>query len=610
MQRTTDKIRGITRQSTVRDVLRYFWQGMKPYKWLYLLTLVLFMIASVESIVSPIFYKKILDTITTVQDKNAAIPVLIYYIVIILILGVVNWLAYRIATIIYNTIEAKVMASLRQQAFNYMIEHSYTFFANNFTGSLVQRINRFARAFESLTDSIAWSLVPLTINVIGVTIVLFFVKPIIGAMIIVLTILFVIFNYFFAQWKVKYDIQMAESDSKVTATLSDNVTNHNSVQLFNGQYDESSYVKTVTDDQARISYFTWNIGSIIDAVQAGLLVIAEFVLFYMAIRYWQQGRITVGTFILIQSYFIVLGSRLWDFSRIIRSLYQAFADGKEMVDIMIAQHEIKDLPAATNLEVTQAHIEFKDVTFSFNQTRDVLKNVSLTIVGGEKVALIGPSGAGKSTFVRLLLRLYEVSGGSIIIDGQDIRHVTQKSLRDNLSLVPQDPILFHRSLKENIRYGKRGASDEEVMAAAKLAHCEEFIKDLPQGYDTFVGERGIKLSGGERQRIAIARAILKNAPILILDEATSSLDSASEHLIQDALENLMKGKTVIVIAHRLSTIRKMDRIIVLEGGKIREEGTHDELLGRSDSLYQKLWNLQAGGFIPAITEEEVENLEK
>jgi ABC-type multidrug transport system fused ATPase/permease subunit len=426
MQRTTDKIRGITRQSTVRDVLRYFWQGMKPYKWLYLLTLVLFMIASVESIVSPIFYKKILDTITTVQDKNAAIPVLIYYIVIILILGVVNWLAYRIATIIYNTIEAKVMASLRQQAFNYMIEHSYTFFANNFTGSLVQRINRFARAFESLTDSIAWSLVPLTINVIGVTIVLFFVKPIIGAMIIVLTILFVIFNYFFAQWKVKYDIQMAESDSKVTATLSDNVTNHNSVQLFNGQYDESSYVKTVTDDQARISYFTWNIGSIIDAVQAGLLVIAEFVLFYMAIRYWQQGRITVGTFILIQSYFIVLGSRLWDFSRIIRSLYQAFADGKEMVDIMIAQHEIKDLPAATNLEVTQAHIEFKDVTFSFNQTRDVLKNVSLTIVGGEKVALIGPSGAGKSTFVRLLLRLYEVSGGSIIIDGQDIRHVTQK----------------------------------------------------------------------------------------------------------------------------------------------------------------------------------------
>jgi ATP-binding cassette subfamily B protein len=608
MQRTTDKIRGITRQSTVRDVLRYFWQGMKPYKWFYLLTLVLFMIASVESIVSPIFYKKILDTITTVQDKNAAIPVLIYYIVIILILGVVNWLAYRIATIIYNTIEAKVMASLRQRAFNYMIEHSYTFFANNFTGSLVQRINRFARAFESLTDSIAWSLVPLLVNIIGITIVLFFVKPIISTVIIVLTILFVIFNYFFATWKVKYDIQMAESDSKVTATLSDNVTNHNSVQLFNGQYDESSYVKTVTDDQARISYFTWNIGSIIDAVQAGLLVIAEFVLFYMAIRYWQQGRITVGTFILIQSYFIVLGSRLWDFSRIIRSLYQAFADGKEMADIMIASHEIKDVPAASTLNVTQAQIEFKDVTFSFNQTRDVLKNVSLTIVGGEKVALIGPSGAGKSTFVRLLLRLYEVSGGSIFIDGQDIRHVTQKSLRDNLSLVPQDPILFHRSLKENIRYGKRGASDEEVMAAAKLAHCQEFIKDLPQGYDTFVGERGIKLSGGERQRIAIARAILKNAPILILDEATSSLDSASEHLIQDALENLMKGKTVIVIAHRLSTIRKMDRIIVLEEGKIREEGSHDELLKRPDSLYQKLWNLQAGGFIPAITEEEVENL--
>jgi ABC-type multidrug transport system fused ATPase/permease subunit len=265
---------------------------------------------------------------------------------------------------------------------------------------------------------------------------------------------------------------------------------------------------------------------------------------------------------------------------------------------MHTPHEIKDLPGAKELAVSLAKIEYKDVHFSFNQTREVLKGIDLTIHQKEKIALIGPSGAGKSTFVKLLLRLYDLTSGEIAIDDQDIKHVTQESLRKNISLVPQDPILFHRTLKENIRYGRRDATDEEVYEAARLAHCDEFIRGLPQGYDTYVGERGIKLSGGERQRVAIARAILKNAPILILDEATSSLDSESEFLIQDALDTLMKGKTVIVIAHRLSTIRKMDRIIVLEDGKIREEGTHDYLLGQEESLYKKLWNLQAGGFIP------------
>jgi ABC-type multidrug transport system fused ATPase/permease subunit len=223
--------------------------------------------------------------------------------------------------------------------------------------------------------------------------------------------------------------------------------------------------------------------------------------------------------------------------------------------------------------------------------------VSLEIAPGQKVALVGPSGAGKTTFVRLLLRLYDVTDGSICIDGQDIRSVTLESLRHAVSLVPQDPVLFHRTLMENIRYGRFDATDDEVIAAAKLAHCHEFIEALPEKYETYVGERGIKLSGGERQRVAIARAILKNAPILILDEATSSLDSHSESLIQDALDVLMGGKTVLVIAHRLSTIRKMDRILVVDEGGIKEDGSHDELLQNDSSLYKQLWNLQAGGFM-------------
>ncbi|MEK7160774.1 MAG: ATP-binding cassette domain-containing protein, partial [Patescibacteria group bacterium] len=256
------------------------------------------------------------------------------------------------------------------------------------------------------------------------------------------------------------------------------------------------------------------------------------------------------------------------------------------------------------LAVSGGEVVFKEVIFSFSDAkeRDVLRSINLKIQGGEKIALVGPSGSGKTTLVRLLLRFYDVVSGGIFVDGQNIQNVVLASLRDNIALVPQDPILFHRTIKENIRYGREAASDEEVVNAARLAHCDEFISGLSQKYETFVGERGIKLSGGERQRVAIARAILKNAPILILDEATSSLDSHSESLIQSALDNLMKGKTTIVIAHRLSTIRKMDRIIILEKGTIIEEGTHQELILK-DGLYRKLWNLQAGGFIQENEEE-------
>lgn len=241
------------------------------------------------------------------------------------------------------------------------------------------------------------------------------------------------------------------------------------------------------------------------------------------------------------------------------------------------------------------------VGFHFERDRSILQGLNLTLHGSEKVALVGPSGAGKSTIVKLLLRLHDVTDGAIEIDGQNIAHVTQDSLRDAIAFVPQEPVLFHRSLMENIRYGKRDATDAEVIEAARKAHCHEFIIGLPEQYDTFVGERGVKLSGGERQRVAIARAILKDAPILILDEATSSLDSESESLIQDSLKILMQDKTVLVIAHRLSTIMNMDRIVVLQDGAVVADGTHAELLEHG-GLYQKLWSIQAGGFI--VDEEE------
>ena len=454
-----------------------------------------------------------------------------------------------------------------------------------------------SRAFEKILDRIVFSIIPLGILIIGTCIVVWQINHIFTFAIIIWMVVFMSFNLFFSRYKLKYDLAVTELDSKTTGVLSDNITNHSAIQLFTSTDYESESYKEVTNEQARAMRFSWNLSSTVDSIQASLMVVMEFVLFYFAIKFWQAGTISVGTFVLIQVYFISLGGKLWDFSRIVRDLYEAFADAKEMADIMLLPHEIKNIPNAGELKVSVGKIEFKDVTFSFNSTREVLSGISTVINGGQKIALIGPSGAGKSTFIKLILRLYDLAGGNILIDDTDIHTITQESLREHVSLVPQDPVLFHRSLMENIRYGRKDATDEEVFKASRLAHCDEFIQSLPLKYETFVGERGIKLSGGERQRIAIARAILKNAPILILDEATSSLDSESESLIQDALDVLMKDKTTIVIAHRLSTIRKMDRIIVMENGAIIEDNTHDELLKNPDSLYGRLWKLQAGGFI-------------
>ncbi|MBT7007834.1 MAG: ABC transporter ATP-binding protein, partial [Candidatus Jacksonbacteria bacterium] len=410
-------------------------------------------------------------------------------------------------------------------------------------------------------------------------------------------ILFIVVNYFFSNWKIKYDIARAEKETQVTAALSDSVTNHPTVQSFAGAAFESKRFGKVNKALRKATRLQWNIDAVVEAVQALLFIGIEFALFYFAIKGWQNGTVSIGTFVLIQSYLIQLIMQMWDLGRVIRTVYESFADAKEMVEILETPYEIQDGDDAKKLQVDKGGIVVDSVGFSFNKTRKVLKGINITIQPGEKVALIGPSGAGKSTLVKLLMRLYDIQEGEILIDNQPIHKVTQKSLRDSISLVPQDTILFHRPIAENIRYGKRNATDEEVKRAAKLAHCEEFIKNFPEGYKTYVGERGVKLSGGERQRVAIARAILKDAPVLILDEATSSLDSHSEMLIQDALEKLMKGKTTIVIAHRLSTIQKMDRIIVIDNGGVVEEGSHEELLAKKTSVYKKLWDVQAGGFL-------------
>jgi len=582
---------------TFSDVTKSMWQAVKSYKWLMFFTVAGVVTANIAELFIPLYYKDFFNTISSAKDKMGATPSLVHIILIILCINIVSWIAYRISTLFNAYFQSGGMAKLRTQAYDYLLNHSHSFFANNFTGSLTQRISRYARAFESLADRIIWNIVPVFIRIVGITIVIWTIKPIISVVVIIWTLLFLGFNYAFARFRLTYDLIRTEADTRSTGVLSDGISNHNNIQIFTGFHHESKLFSEAVTYQAKATRKVWLLDVVAESVQAFLIIFMEFFLFYFSIKYWQAGIINIGVFVLLQSYIMGLVGRIWDFSRVVRDFYQSFADAKEMVEILTLPHEIRDVPGAHKLVVTKGEVDFKNVQFSFNTTRSVLNGINLVIKGGEKVALIGPSGAGKSTIVRLIMRLYELGGGYICIDGQDIQKVTQESLHEYISLVPQDPILFHRTLMENIRYGKKDATDEEVLEAAKQAHCHEFIKDLPKQYQTYVGERGIKLSGGERQRVAIARAILKNAPILILDEATSSLDSHSESLIQDALEKLMEGKTTIVIAHRLSTIRKMDRIVVVRDGSVVEDGSHEALLETPGSLYKKLWDLQAGGFI-------------
>lgn len=581
----------------ITDVFKAYWRGVKPQKWSMVFNVLAYIVGNILFVTIPLFYKRFFDVLTAGAVSSEVVITLVKIIGSIFVINIAIMIIMRAAFFTMNNLESKTMARLKQFAFDYMINHSYSFFANNFSGSLTQRVSRFSRSFERMYDTLVFQMIPLTITIVGSLTIVWLEKTLIAKIMMVWLACIMLFNFIFSRWKVKYDIASAKADTTTTAVLADSITNQNAIILFNNFEKESKFFKKTSDEQARAQRFTWNLSGIFETVQIFSMVLVEFMVFYYAIKYWQAGTITIGTFVLIQSYIIGLSQKLWDFGRIIRNLHEAFADSKEMVEILAKPHEIENLPNAKELDIKKGGITFKDVQFNFNDTRAVLSDFNLVIDGGQKVALIGPSGAGKSTVIKTLLRMYDLTGGSILIDGQDIKHVTQESLHENISLVPQDPILFHRSLLENIRYGKPDATQEEAIEAARLAHCDEFIEQLPLRYDTLVGERGIKLSGGERQRIAIARAILKNAPVLVLDEATSSLDSHSESLIQDALEVLMKGKTSIVIAHRLSTIRKMDRIVVIENGKVIEDGSHDSLLEKEVGLYKKLWNLQAGGFI-------------
>lgn len=582
-----------------RAILRVYWRHVKPYKWIALLALLMIGIGQTASVVVPLYYKKIFDLLSgELSPGNLDVfDALFGTLVAVALLHGVIWIGWRSSMLLTAWLQPRVMADLEQESLRYLHGHSYRFFSNNFAGSLVRKVSRLARSFEEIADQIEFNFLPLVITLVGNLFVLWTRSALLALILFGWTILFLAFNAAYAMWKLKFDFRRSEIDSEATGVLADSITNAITVKSFTGQIFERGLFREVTERLRRATTLTWNLNELMEATQVALMFAIEFVLMYAAFRLWREGSFTIGDFALLQGYLFGIFERVWDFGRAIRKSFAALADADEMVQILEESHEIVDVDCAVPLVVADGKIEFRDVYFNFNKTRRILQNMNMAIEPKEKVALVGPSGAGKSTVTKILFRFFDLEHGKVLIDGQDIGRVTQESLREAIALVPQEPILFHRSIMENIRYGRRSATDAEVIEAAKKARAHEFIEELPQGYKTFVGERGVKLSGGERQRVAIARAILKDAPILVLDEATSSLDSESESLIQDALRELMRDKTTIVIAHRLSTIMKMDRIVVIAKGKVIDSGTHKQLIAKKDGIYKKLWEIQAGGFI-------------
>jgi len=575
-------------------VIKYYWQVIRHFKMSFFSVIIFTILVAVIEIYTPLQYLKLWNVLNT--NNFTLVSEAKSIILFVLFLNILGWVIRRISGFTFAYFESGVMADLRKQAFSYMMGHSHSFFINNFGGSLTQKINKYARAFEKLLDSMVFMGIPLIVRAVGTVVAIYTLLPKYALILGVFCIVFLVTAFIYIRYKLKYDVFASEADTKTTGALSDSISNHSSVQLFTGIEYENKRVGNVIDNQRKKTNFNWNLWEGLTSIQAFYYVAVEFIIFWVALGDWRLGLMTLPIMVLLQGYLVRLIQSLFSFGQIVRAYYESFADAREMATILSTPYEIIDNPVLS-VENIKGEVVFDKVTYIYeNNNSKVLNNFSLTIPAGQKIAIVGSSGAGKTTFVRLLMRLFNLNSGKITIDGVNISDISQENLREKISFVPQDPVLFHRTLMENIRYGRREATDAEVLRAAHLAHCDEFIDALPYGYDTYVGERGVKLSGGERQRVAIARAILKNAPILVLDEATSSLDSHSEALIQDALHTLIEGKTTIVIAHRLSTIREMNRIIVLEKGKIVEDGNHEDLSTKEKGLYKKLWDLQAGGF--------------
>ncbi len=579
-------------------IFKYLWQILKPHRIGFLL---MALIAPgrifFTLMLIPFCYKSIIDILNTSAisiDTRYDLAILFVLPMSLAYISSITITRYR------EYVNARLISAgvkdIYDFSFSKLANHSYKFYADNFSGSLVAKVKRFIRAFEVIHTTFFQSFWFLSVLITGSTVMLYFESKILALYLAIWCIVYFFVVILFVKQKIKLDLIESHADSQVTGVLSDSITNVVNVKIFSAFEKEFTYFRKITTFVKECMYNAFKFNLVRSALQAVLMIIFHIFILYTMINLWKAGEITVGVFVMTYMYIFTIMERIWDLSDGITNFMKGMTDIKEVVDIFETEIEVKDPINPEACRIQDGVIEFNNVYFGYNDEDNVLEKFDLKINKGEKIGIVGHSGSGKSTITKILLRFSDVHNGEITIDGQNIMNITQDDLRKNISYVPQESILFHRSIKENIAYSKDNPTDEEIIQASKFANADAFIDGLPSKYDTLVGERGVKLSGGERQRVAIARAMLKNSPILVLDEATSSLDSISEEYIQESFAKLMEGRTTIVIAHRLSTIQKMDRIIVLDKGKIVEEGTHKELL-KKQGVYADLWNHQVGGFI-------------
>jgi len=551
----------------------------------------------------PFFLKLIVNKLQNFHgDPHTVYSYLSGVLILLISFWVVTEILLRIQGLITVFAFPRFRANIRETVFNYVKSHSHEYFSNNFAGRIAQKLADLPTSCQAIMEMVCFNFITALVGACIVLFMMWHTKPIFALIIIIwlclhigLTSIFIRFGN--QSWSIHSD-----AVSVLSGKIVDIFTNIPSMRLFARGEFETNYLKTFQADEIAKSRRAM---LLMELTRIGLGMSGLFLIFsmiFLLIYSWANHWISIGDFTQVGMQTFWLLGWIWFVSFQMTVFARELGTINGALSIITKGHDVVDCKDAVPLHVTKGEICFDRVTFNYQKNLPIFNDLNVKLIAGQKVGLVGYSGSGKSTFVNLILRFYDLNSGRILIDNQNIAQVTQDSLRSQIAMIPQDPSLFHRTLMENIRYGRLDASDEEVIAAAKLAHCHEFIEVLEDKYQALVGERGIKLSGGQRQRIAIARAILKNAPILILDEATSSLDSVTEKLIQESLQLLMKNRTTIVIAHRLSTLADMDRILVFHKGKIIEEGTKEELLA-AKSHFAMLWNMQTDGFLPERTQD-------
>ena len=577
-------------------VLRYNTGHWKKQPVRIAVLFIAFMLATLCDVFMPLYAGRIVDAVAKGTAGEAAIwDAAIAAFVTLLLLGVAGIILRQLAFMNLITLTLKQMNEVAQETFKRVQRFSADWHASTFAGSTVRKITRGMWAIDVLNDTILIMIFPSLVMLIAMTILLASFWPIMGVVVGVGSLLVVGLILTLSTFWVAPAASLANFwDTRLGGAFADAISCNAVVKGFGAERREEERIAGIFGKWTKRTRRVWNRGTLNGTIQASVLLLFRAAIIGTAILLWQQGVAAAGDIAFVVASFFVLQGYLRDIGQHFRNLQRSINDMEELVDFHAQELGVADRPDAEPIRIEKGRIAFSNVTFHYgNHAEPLYRDFSVAIEPGERVGLVGRSGSGKTTFVKLIQRLYDVTGGRISIDGQDIAQTTQGSLRRQIAVVQQEPILFHRSLAENIAYARPGATRAEIEAAATLANAHEFISSLPKGYETLVGERGVKLSGGERQRVAIARAFLADAPILILDEATSSLDSESEAMVQEAMGRLIEGRTTIVIAHRLSTVRKLDRLLVFDKGEIVEEGTHEMLVRRPEGIYRRLFERQA-----------------